>query len=278
MKKLNNSYLPIVTHYIDVPYDNKKRRVRVLLPKNYDKEKSKSYPVLYMHDGQNIFYSRESYSGHSWKIIPLIKNHDMLPKMIIVAIDNSSEDRIDEYTPWQLNPEELDRTNHVGGYGIEYGEWVVNTIKPFIDEQYRTKTDRRDTLLAGSSLGGLITAYMGAAYPNVFGSLGVFSLASWVNEEPFLNYIKEHPLDSNTKVYIQVGTEEGNKVDSTLSSKNINQAYIDSSLWYYQTLLETGHPLNHHWLRILANEHHFEKYWADHFGEFLTFSFNDYID
>lgn len=276
MKKPMNYYLPIMSHYIEVPYDDKPRRVRVLLPRDYEVSTEETYPVVYMHDGQNVFYSKEAYSGHSWKLIPLIKNSHDLPKMIIVGIDNAEIDRLDEYAPWPYElKEEVESHGHLGGMGMEYGEWVVNTVKPFIDKYYRTKQEREHTALVGSSLGGLITAYMGSAYPNVFGSLGVFSLASWLSESAFLDYISKHPLHPETKVYIQVGTAEGNEVDEAFVNKNINQAYIDSSIWYYQTLLRHEHAMDKMWLRILADEHHFEKYWADHFGEYLQFNFNE---
>lgn len=274
MKQSKNEYLPIMSHYIEVPYDDQPRRVRVLLPKGYETDLEETYPVVYMHDGQNVFYSKEAYSGHSWKLIPLIKNNEELPKMIVVGIDNAEIDRLDEYAPWPYEvAEEVESHGHLGGMGMDYGEWVVTTVKPFIDKYYRTKSDRENTLLAGSSLGGLITAYMGSAYPEVFGSIGVFSLASWLSETAFLHFIGQQPLHPDTKVYIQVGTAEGNEVDEAFVNKNINQAYIDSSLWYYQTLLRNGHSMDNLWLRVLADEHHFEKYWADHFGEYLLFSF-----
>ncbi len=275
MKKPTNYYLPIMSHYLDVPYDEQPRRVRVLLPRDYDLYTEETYPVVYMHDGQNVFYSKEAYSGHSWKLIPLLKNNHELPKMIIVGIDNAGEDRLDEYAPWKFDTERPADDIHEGGMGIPYGEWVVNTVKPFIDKYYRTKPEREHTLLAGSSLGGLITAYMGSAYPEVFGSLGVFSLASWLSESDFLTFIDQHPLHPDTDVYIQAGTIEGNDADQVMIDKNVNQAYIDSSLWYYQTLLRNGHSMDKIWLRILADEHHFEKYWADHFGEYLQFHFEN---
>lgn len=274
MKKSSSFYLPIISHEIDMPYVDKPRRIRVLLPKDYDSNSDEQYPVLYMHDGQNIFYSRESFSGYSWKIIPLLKYSSDLPKLIVVGIDNAEEERLDEYAPWSFDNEASPESYEHHALGIAYAEWVVNHVKPFIDTQYRTKPERQDTLLAGSSLGGLITAYMGSAYPDVFGSLGIFSLASWLSEEAFLDFIAQHPLDRKTKVYIQVGTKEGNGTDRTLTHKNVSQAYIDSSLYYYQTLIAQGHPMDKIWLRILADEQHFEKYWADHFGEYLNFSFS----
>ncbi|AXQ79023.1 alpha/beta hydrolase [Streptococcus chenjunshii] len=272
--KLNNYYLEMAEHFLYVPYYDEERRIRVLLPKDYKKEDWATYPVLYMHDGQNIFYSKESFSGYSWKIIPTIKKHKEFPKLIIVGIDNAEENRLNEYAPWMTDVGTTPETASVGGDGMDYGEWVVNVVKPFIDNHYRTKPDRANTLLAGSSMGGIITAYMGAAYPQIFGNLGVFSLASWFSERDFLRYCNHHALNKQSKVYIQVGTKEGDDVDEAFAP-DMNQAYIDCSLHYYQSLIKTGMPLENIRLRIMANEIHHEKHWAEHFVEFLQFTLKD---
>ncbi|MGV3293992.1 alpha/beta hydrolase [Streptococcus pluranimalium] len=272
--RLNNYYLEMVEHHLHVPYYDEERRIRVLLPKDYHKEDWASYPVLYMYDGQNVFYSKESFSGYSWKVIPTIKYHKELPKMIIVGIDNAGDNRLNEYAPWMTDVGTTPETASVGGDGMAYGEWVVNTVKPFIDKTYRTLTDPEHTLLAGSSMGGIITAYMGAAYPDVFGNLGVFSLASWFSERDFLRFCDHHPLAKSSRVYIQVGTLEGDDVDETFAS-NMNQRYIDCTLHYYQSLLKSGSSMDNIKLKIMANEIHHEKHWADHFLEFLQFTLKD---
>ncbi|WP_131979619.1 alpha/beta hydrolase [Cricetibacter osteomyelitidis] len=269
--KFNHHYLQMEEHFLYVPYYDHMRRVRVLLPKDYYHEDWQRYPVVYMHDGQNVFYSKESYSGYSWKIIPTIKNHREFPKLIIVGIDNAGEKRLDEYGPWQTNTGSTPETTNAGGMGMEYGQWVVEIVKPFIDKIYRTKPEREYTLLAGSSMGGIITAYMGAAYPQVFGHLGVFSLASWFSEQDFIAYMHNHPVYQDTKVFIQVGTNEGDDMDSLFIS-NMNQAYIDCTLHYYQALLRCGHPVDNIRLKIMANEIHHEIHWANHFVDFLRFS------
>lgn len=274
-RKLQDYYLKMEQHFIEVPYYKKQRRIRVLLPKDYDKETYAHYPVLYMHDGQNIFYSRESFSGFSWKLIPTLKDHRQLPKMIVVGIDNAEGHRLDEYSPWQSDTGKTIETANAGGDGTLYGEWVVNQVKPFIDAHYRTKPEREHTILAGSSMGGIITAYMGAAYPEVFGHLGVFSLASWFSERDFLRFIESHPLNPKSRVYIQVGTNEGDDTDSHFIEGSMKQAYIDVSLRYYNELIRQGHNQDNLWLRILADETHHEKYWAIHFAEFLEFVFEN---
>lgn len=261
-------------HFLHVPYYNEDRRIRVLLPKDYHKEDWASYPVLYMHDGQNVFYSKEAFSGYSWKVIPTIKANKDLPKVIIVGIDNAEDNRLNEYAPWMTDVGTTPETASAGGDGMAYGDWVVTTVKPFIDNTYRTKSDPAHTLLAGSSMGGIITAYMGAAYPDVFGNLGVFSLASWFSERDFLRFCDNHPLQHQSKVYIQVGTLEGDAVDETFAP-NMNQRYIDCTLHYYQSLLKTGTPINHIKLNIMANEIHHEKHWADHFLDFLRFTLKE---
>ncbi|MBG9978367.1 alpha/beta hydrolase [Ruoffia tabacinasalis] len=267
-------YLKLETHYLDIPYYNQKRRIRVLLPKDYKKDVENAYPVLYMHDGQNVFYSKEAFVGHSWKVIPAIKNNKELPKMIIVAVDNANENRLNEYSPWPTDQTKTEEFQNVGGDGALHGEWFVNELKPFIDDNYRTLPDRKNTLLAGSSMGGIMAAYMGSKYPEVFGVLGVFSLASWFNEEQFLSFIKAHPLNPDTKVYIQVGTNEGDDTDASFIDGKMNQQYIDCNLRYYNNLLKMNHPIDNIWLRIMADEEHHELYWARHFPEFLRYGFD----
>lgn len=264
--------LPLITHEFYVPYFQHSRRVRVLLPQNYQHENQR-YPVIYMHDGQNVFHSKEAYTGHSWKVIHTIKRNPQFPKVIIVGIDNPNHHiaRLNEYSPWQTDTAHAGSAEYQsGGLGAAYGQWLVETVKPFVDTHYRTQPEREHTFVAGSSMGGLITAYLGAAYPQVFGGLGVFSLASWFSESAFLAFMQQHPLNPASKVYIQVGTKEGDEVDKHFID-NINQEYIDCSLRYYQTLLQTGTPLANINLRIMANKNHHESHWAFHFVEFLAF-------
>src|SRR3712207_6696048 len=90
-------YLEMRTHELCVPYTNQMRRIRVLLPKNYEENVSDTYPVVYFHDGQNVFYSKEAFAGHSWKVIPAIKRNPDIAQMIVVAIDNDGANRMNEY-------------------------------------------------------------------------------------------------------------------------------------------------------------------------------------
>ena len=131
----------IEEYMLTVPYLNKERRIRVLLPEDYN-EKTK-YPVVYFHDGQNVYFDEESYSGVSWGIIETIKENPELPKMIVVAIDNDDERRINEYTPWKFKDNLFDNDELVGGKGYEYSKFVMDVVKPYIDETYSTKSDAK---------------------------------------------------------------------------------------------------------------------------------------
>lgn len=260
----------IETHWINIPYFQEKRRVRVLLPVDYQTEKN--YSVLYMHDGQNVYFDNESFVKYSWRVIQALHQTKQINQVIVVAVDNAGERRLDEYGPWKNTLEIEDNLEGHGGLGDQYAQWFVNKLMPFINHNYSTKTAAKDTLLAGSSMGGIITAYIGGKYPDLFGSLGVFSLASWFSEREFLAYLSQHPLNPESKVYIQVGTNEGDSIDGKQKNLDISQAYIDSSLRYYNLLVQQGHPLNHIQLKIMAGESHHEYYWAKHFKDYLNFS------
>ncbi|MGF6950123.1 putative alpha/beta superfamily hydrolase [Neobacillus sp. B4I6] len=264
-------YLKLETHQLHMSYKNEKRRVRVLLPKSYDKDEAKNYPVVYMHDGQNVFYSSEAYSGYSWKVIPAIKQNPDFPKMIVVGIDNAEQDRINEYTPWKITESPLPEDIEIGGRGAEFAEFVMTVVKPFIDKHYRTKSDKYHTAMIGSSLGGNISAFMGIEYKDQIGGLGIFSLANWITSKAFDSYIARIELDPEQRVYIQVGTQEGDDADRQLMYGNMKQAYIDCSLKYYKQLIKGSVPIDSIRLNIFADEEHNEKSWAKHLPECLRF-------
>lgn len=276
MKDTSYFYLKMHEHFLTVPYLNKGRRVRVLLPKDYATDTDRNYPVVYFHDGQNVFYSSESFSGHSWKTIPTIKRNPDLPKMIVVGIDNDEGNRVNEYTPWPITDSPLPEDIKMGGKGFEYAEFVMDVVKPFIDENYRTKPDKKHTATIGSSLGGNISAFMGIEYKDQIGRLGIFSLANWITERAFNDYLDDSEIDSEQLVYIQVGTQEGDDTDRKLMYGNMKQAYIDSSLDYAKRLLAKGLPVDNLSMNIFADEKHTEEAWARHLIKCFQFISRDW--
>lgn len=263
-------YLDMKSHELTVPYTGQKRRVRVLLPKGYAENTEKSYPVVYFHDGQNVLYSKESYSGHSWKVIPTIKRNPDIAQMIIVAIDNDGFSRMNEYSAWKYKESNIPGMQF-GGKGIEYAAFVMDVVKPFIDSEYRTKADKDHTAMIGSSLGGNITQFMGLAYQDQIGCLGVFSSANWLHQEAFDRYLERHPFSGQQRIYIYVGTEEADDTDKTLMAGNIKQAYIQSSLSYYRDLIGKGIELDNLALEVIAGAIHNEEAWAAYLPDCLRF-------
>ena len=263
-------YLEMKTHELKVPYTGKLRRVRVLLPKNYETDTDRRYPVVYFHDGQNVFYSKEAYVGHSWKVIPAIKRNPDISRMIVVAIDNDGLQRMNEYSAWKYKESNIPGMQF-GGKGIEYGEFVMEVVKPFIDQEYRTLADREHTAMIGSSLGGNITQFLGLDYQDQIGCLGVFSSANWLHQEAFDRYIERKKLYANQRIYIYVGTEEADDTDKTLMAGNIKQAYIDSSLRYYHDVIQQGVALENIAIRIQSGAIHHEEAWAENLPECLRF-------
>ncbi|MES2418035.1 MAG: alpha/beta hydrolase-fold protein [Bacteroidota bacterium] len=158
-----------------IPQLNTKRRVWIYLPVSYGLI-PKKYPVLYMHDGQNLFDESTSSFGE-WGIDELL---DQLianggKEWIVVGIDHGGSERLMEYNPYN--------SKYGKGKGRAYVDFLVHSLKPYIDRHYRTFKGSKNTAIAGSSMGGLISMYAIAAYPHVFGKAGIFSPAFWLGKE-----------------------------------------------------------------------------------------------
>ena len=153
-----------------IPQLNRKRRIWVYLPENYVITK-KRYPVLYMHDGQNLFDAVTSSFGE-WGVDEMMDTVRPRKQCIVVGIDHGDSRRLTEYNPYPSRFGE--------GEGDAYVDFLVNTLKPYIDKTYRTKPLKESTVIAGSSMGALISLYAVLKYPSVFGAAGIFSPAFWI--------------------------------------------------------------------------------------------------
>lgn len=204
----------------------KTRKVWIYLPDNYSTSKKK-YPVIYMHDGQNLFDVLTGPFGE-WGVDECL---DTLTKkinfeVIIVAIDNGGADRLSEYSPYdfKVNADEVNVWD-VKGTGSKYLESLVNDVKPFVDKNYRTKSSAKYTSVCGSSMGGLISLYALMRYPNVFGSAGVFSPAFWTNENVLVEEINANSTNWKGNVYMIAGELEGKRYTKNMMdiSELLNQ-------------------------------------------------------
>lgn len=211
---------------------NQKRTVRVYVPNSYKDDSEKRYPVLYMHDGQNLYKDEDAGYGMSWGISDYLEQSGL--ELIVVGIDCNTEGykRLDEYSPWvstTIREKLPSLEGEIGGEGKDYIDYIVHELKPLIDKKYRTDAD--ETSMAGSSMGGLISTYAACAYPHIFRKVASISSAYWFNQEEIEDLIKQSDLSKIKKFYLDVGTNESTEsVD--------NQNYIQSSERVYQILKE----------------------------------------
>lgn len=186
---------------------NNDRDIVVYLPPSYATQKNKRYSVFYMHDGQNLFDGATSYiPGLEWKVDETAQSligQRKIDEVIIVGINNAGKDRADEYTP------AVDPKFKVGGKADLYGRFLVEELKPFIDKTYRTRTDGAHTGIGGSSLGALISLYLGVKYPKVFSRIAVISPAVWWADKQIVHYVDALPKRPSLRVWLDIGTNEG---------------------------------------------------------------------
>jgi len=207
-KSTANKNVRIIDTAFFIPQLNRTRRVWIYLPPSYSAS-NKKYPVLYMHDGQNVFDDATSFSGE-WGVDEAIDTLGLKTReCIVVGIDNGGDKRLNEYCPYDFSLNGIAANNKSNvGEGGKYVDFLVKTLKPFIDKKYRTLKDSKNTFTAGSSMGGLISMYAVLKYPNVFGGAGVFSPAFWVGPKIF-DDIKAKGKKVNAKIYFYAGDEEG---------------------------------------------------------------------
>lgn len=179
---------------------NRKRRVWIYLPKSYAST-SKTYPVFYMNDGQNLFNEQTAAFGE-WGIDECLDSlqSQIGKEVIVIGIDNGGDKRMTEYNPY----------NHLQygkGEGKVYVDFLANTLKPYIDSKYRTKRSVEFTMVGGSSMGGDISLYAALAYPNVFGAALLFSPAFWVTPELY-EAAEKFTTVNTPKFYFYAGGKE----------------------------------------------------------------------
>ena len=183
------------------------RDIIVYLPPDYASDAPRRYPVLYLHDGQNLFDAETAFGGQEWhadEIAESMIRQGAIEPLIMVGIYNTGSQRVDEYTPAP------DAHGHHGGKARLYAAMLIEEIKPFIDAEYRTLDTPECTGMGGSSLGGLVTLYVGLRHPEIFGKLAVLSPSVWWRNGVILRMIRDHPIDGiKPKIWLDTGTAEG---------------------------------------------------------------------
>jgi predicted alpha/beta superfamily hydrolase len=183
------------------------RALRIWLPPSYAENPAKRYPVLYMHDGQNLFDAKTAAYGVEWGIDETINRlvaAGAVDEVIVVGIDNTP-DRIPEYTPC-CDPK------YGGGRLDAYGAFIVDTVKPFIDRSYRTLPGKDTTAIMGSSLGGIASVAIAQRYPDIFSKAGGVSSSFWWNQGALISKL---PARVPVKFYLDAGTTDDGLEDTT---------------------------------------------------------------
>ncbi|MFK7937689.1 MAG: alpha/beta hydrolase-fold protein [Saprospiraceae bacterium] len=220
------------------------RRIWLYLPPDYASS-NKQYPVIYMHDAQNLFDRNTSFAGE-WEVDEslnaLFENGD--EGAIVVGIENGGANRINELTSWT-------NAQYGGGQGAIYADFVVNNLKPYIDANYRTRPEREFTAVAGSSLGGLMSLYMAIEHQNVFSKAGVFSPSFWWSNQVY-EHVRNKGKQADMRIYFVAGEQE-------------SQDMIPDMRSMYNVLLGEGFEEEELLFKSDSDGQHSEWYWAREF-------------
>lgn len=187
------------------------RDLFVYLPPSYS-QSDRHYPVLYMHDGQNLFDEAIGFAGQEWQVDETMERLATEGlEAIVVGICHMNQQRVPEYNPFPGRWE---------GLGAKYLNFVIHTVKPMIDRDFRTLNRREATGIMGSSMGGLISLYSFFERPDVFGYAGAMSPAFWINSGEIYRYV-QRAAHVPGKIYLDNGTREGSasRMNSLLVAK-----------------------------------------------------------
>jgi predicted alpha/beta superfamily hydrolase len=234
------------------------RAILVYLPEEYAAAPDRRFPVFYLHDGQNLFDPRTSYvAGRTWQAgstTDRMTEEGNIEPVILVGIANSGVRRMAEYTPTR-------DAKMGGGEGRSYGRMLIEELKLFVDSTYRTRTGPQDTALGGSSLGGLISFFLGLECSAVFGKVAVMSPSIWWNYRSILGFIHQAIPKPPLKIWLDMGTAEGMR-------------HVRDTELVYRMLLRLGWRDNED-LAFMEVEGavHDEDAWAKRFDHVLRFLF-----
>ena len=253
---------------------NRTRKVWVYLPKGYDEKGDKRYPVIYMHDGQNIFYDELTAYGAAWHVDKALDDiySATVNACIVVGVECLPERRFSEYSPWKMSRFPIhDKRDipkdpiNLGGEGAEYGEWLATELKSYIDTHYATDPRRIATAVAGSSMGGLISCYIGLKYQKTYETMGLFSTYTDFNRGLYNRFLQQTPQLEQQHAFVYCG---GKEWGDDLSR---NKRMVAQSVKLYETLVNRNISCE---LALNSDLPHFETAWEIYFRRFAR----DFLD
>ncbi len=230
----------------------------VYVPQAFNDDPNRFFPVLYLHDGQNLFDPETSFiKGNYWRVgetaDALIAAGEVEP-LVIVGIYNTGVKRIDEYTP-------VEDKRLGGGRADAYGQMLVEELRPFVAHQYRTLAGPENSGMGGSSLGGLVSLYLGMRYPDIFGKLAIFSPSVWWHNRAILRTVEQLRRQTPQRIWLDIGTREGRRA---LADVRALKRLLIKKGW------QKGIDLEY---REIEGGKHAEYAWAERVGPMLKFLF-----
>ena len=184
---------------------NVERRAYIYLPASYKRDTDRRYPVMYMFDGHNVFFDSDATYGKSWGMAKYLDKAQKQIIVVAVECNHEGNNRLQEYSPF---PFENTTLGKIHGRGNSYMNWLVRTFKPYIDENYRTLPDRNNTIICGSSMGGLMALFGACAYNHVFQRAACLSPSLWVSPGKVLEMVAKANIRRDTCIYMDYGSEE----------------------------------------------------------------------
>jgi enterochelin esterase-like enzyme len=231
------------------------RDLIVYVPPGYDEQPHRRFPVLYLHDGQNLFDRATAFGGQDWNVHGaadyLIQGGAIEP-LIIVGIYNTGKSRIYEYTPTKV-------PKLGGGRADRYAKFLMQEVMPFIQREYRALPEPSQTGIGGSSLGGLVSLYIGLKHPQTFGKIAALSPSVWWNQRVILRLAAAANPHPRPRIWLDIGTREGPKIVPDVEQ-------------FRDLLLKKGwrEGQDLHYERVEGAEHN-EAAWSQRVGPFLQF-------
>lgn len=213
-----------------------RRDILVYLPKGYRRSRIQRYPVLYLHDGQNVFDAATSFAGVEWgadETAHRLTAAKLIEPIIIVAVANTGEDRIHEYAPTAASIDAAKRMQSKGSLRV-YGRFLIEELKTFIDRKYRTKREAEFTGLGGSSLGGLATLVLGLWFPDYFTRLAVMSPSVWWDDCAVYRIVDA--IDETAKPPLKIWLDTGTREEGWERARELRDRLADKGWRLYDDL------------------------------------------
>ena len=252
---------------IEIPQLKRTRTVWVYLPDNY-KPTGAPCPVIYMHDGQNLFYDKLSAYGAAWQVDKVMDDIYATSNRsaIIVGVESYDRRRLSEYSPWKMSATALMRSRkdvardkgNRGGEGKQYAEFFTKTLKNAVDAKYNTDKERRATAIIGSSMGGLISCYIALSHQRIYETMGLFSTFSQFNSKAFHSFLNGTPQTLPQYALVYCGGREMDNVSA-------NKRMLADSWTLYEKLAKRGVSCE---LLINSDYNHYETAWRAYFYKF----------